>query len=170
VPLTPVGREQAARAAVFLRARFAPARIVSSPMTRAHQTAEIIAAALALPIELEPDLRERSLGDLHGHSYDAVLTTPGYGSLPYQEWRPPAGETLIEVRERAGPALAAIARGSIGRDVVVVSHAGAIRSCWAHVEGDWHGVPDEDIPNCSVLVVPHDGVEFGEPELLLSSS
>ena len=52
VPLTQRGREQAERAAALLRARFAPARIVSSPFTRAQQTAEIIASALVLPIEI----------------------------------------------------------------------------------------------------------------------
>lgn len=167
-PLSPAGREQAARTAAFLLARFAPARIVSSPFARAHQTAEIIAAAFALPIEVEPDLREQSLGELHGRPYDAALETPGYASLPRWEWRPPEGETLIEVRERAGRALGAIARASIARDVVVVSHAGAIQSCWAHIEGTWQHVPD--IPNGSVVLVAHDGARFGEPEILPVSS
>jgi probable phosphoglycerate mutase len=167
VPLTSLGREQAARTAAFLRASFAPGRVVSSPFARALQTAEIIASDLGLPIGLEPDLREQFLGELHGQSYDAALATPGYDCLPRWEWRPPAGETLVEVRERMGRALAAIARESIGRDVVVVSHAGAIQSGWAHVEGSWENVPE--IPNCAVVLVPHDGAGFGEPRLLVSS-
>ena len=168
VPLTPAGREQAERAAAFLRARFAPVRVVSSPFTRARQTAEIIASALAVPVELEAALREQFLGALHGQSYDAAPATPGYESLARWEWRPPGGETLLEVQARAVPALLAIARASLGRDVVVTSHAGTIQAVWAHVEGGWQDVPY--VPNGSVVVVEHDGAELGEPELLLPSS
>jgi len=167
VPLTPAGREQAARAAAFLQAEFAPARIVSSPFTRAHQTAEIIAATLRLPIELEPELREQFLGELHGQPYDAALATPGYDSLPRWEWRPPAGETLVEVRERASRALLALAGEARQRDVVVVSHAGTIQSCWAHIEDSWESVPY--IPNCSIVRVALDAAGFGVPELLTPS-
>jgi broad specificity phosphatase PhoE len=72
------------------------------------------------------------------------------------------------VQLRAVPALLAIARASIGQDIVVASHAGTIQSCWAHVEGGWEAVPY--VPNCSVVLVEHDGTEFGEPELLAISS
>ena len=167
-PLSPAGREQAERAAAFLRARFAPVRIVSSPFTRAQQTAEIIASGLALPIEIEPALREQFLGALHGQPYDAARATPGYESLARWEWRPPGGETLVEVQTRAVPALLAIARASIGMDVVVTSHAGTIQACWAHVDGGWLHVPH--VPNCGVVLVEHDGAELGEPELLSASS
>jgi probable phosphoglycerate mutase len=166
-PLSATGRDQAGRAAAFLRARFAPMRIISSPFTRARQTAEIISAALSAPIEFEPALREQFLGLLHGQPYDAAPATPGYESLSRWEWRPPGGETLLEVQARAVPALLAIARASLGRDVVVTSHAGTIQSCWAHLEGSWLHVPH--VPNGSVILVEHDGGEFGEPELLLAN-
>jgi probable phosphoglycerate mutase len=169
-PLSPLGRVQAARTGTLLRERFAPVRIVSSPFARARQTAEIIASALgfALPIEVEPSVREQHLGELHGQPFDAALRTPGFDSLSRWEWRPPGGETLIEVQTRAVPALRAIARSSLGRDVVVTSHSGTIQAFWAHVEGSWEGVPP--VPNCSVVLVEHDGAEFGEPELLSLSS
>jgi probable phosphoglycerate mutase len=167
-PLSPLGREQAARTATLLRARFAPVRIVSSPFARARETAEIIAAEFALPIEIDPALREQSLGELHGQPFDAALATPGYATLVRWEWRPPAGETLIEVQKRAVPALLAIARASVGVDVVVASHSGTIQSCWAHVERSWEGVPP--VPNCSIVLLEHDGDEFAEPELLVASS
>jgi broad specificity phosphatase PhoE len=72
------------------------------------------------------------------------------------------------VQTRAVPALRAIARRTIGMDVVVTSHSGTIQAFWAHVEGSWEGVPP--VPNCSVVLVEHDGAEFGEPELLVASS
>lgn len=164
VPLTPAGREQAERVAAFLRAHFEPARIVSSPFTRAWQTAEIIATTLALTIEVEPDLREQFLGALHGQSYDAALVTPGYDTLPRWDWRPPEGETLAEVRVCATSVLATIARASSGLDVVAVSHAGTIQSAWAEVEGSWESVPP--IPNGSIVRIDYDASGFCEPTLL----
>ncbi len=166
-PLSPAGREQAGRAAAFLRARFAPMRIISSPFTRAQETAEIIASSLAMPIDLEPAVREQFLGTLHGQPYDAALSAPGFESLPRWQWRPPGGETLLEVQARAVPALLAIARATVGMDVVVTSHSGTIQAFWAHVEGSWEAVPP--VPNCSVVLVEHDGAQFAEPELLLPS-
>ncbi len=151
-----------------LRARFAPVGIVSSPFTRAHQTAEIIASTLELPIEIEPEVREQFLGELHGQPYDAALATPGFETLPRWEWRPPAGETLLEVQRRAVGALLRIAGEWVGADVVVTSHAGTIQSCWAHVARDWQAAPH--VPNCGVVVIEHDGRELARPELLLASS
>jgi broad specificity phosphatase PhoE len=49
--------------------------------------------------------------------------------------------------------------------VVVTSHAGTIQSFWAHVEGSWESVPP--VPNCSVVLLEHDGAEFGEPRLFV---
>lgn len=167
VPLTTAGREQAQRTAAFLRPLVRAPRLVSSPYARARQTAEILAAQLGCAIELEHDLREQSLGELHGQPYEAALTTPGYDAQPRWAWRPPAGETLLEVQARAARALAALARASVGRDLVAVSHAGTIQSCWAHIDGSWEGVPY--VPNCAVVRVAHDGVEFGEPELVLAT-
>jgi probable phosphoglycerate mutase len=165
-PLSALGREQAERTAAFLRAKFAPLRIVSSPFARARETAEIIASAIPVPIELESALREQSLGLLHGQPYESALTAPGYDTLARWLWRPPEGETLVEVQTRAVPAFTAIARASRGTDIVITSHSGTIQSLWAHIEGSWESVPP--VPNCSVVLVEHDGVEFGAPELLVS--
>lgn len=57
--LTETGREQALAAAEVLRPR-AVKRLIASPYTRALETAHIIADALALPITVEPLVRERA--------------------------------------------------------------------------------------------------------------
>jgi broad specificity phosphatase PhoE len=57
-PLTPEGRAQANRAAQAL-ADMGIARIVVSPYTRALQTAAPIAEALAVPVLVNPIIRER---------------------------------------------------------------------------------------------------------------
>ena len=92
VPLTARGEEQARRAARWMRSRHAAARVVSSPYTRARQTADIIAKVLDVPIVIEEDLRERDYGRLAGLAY--TTPRPGYDRERYWTWRPDGGETL----------------------------------------------------------------------------
>jgi 2,3-bisphosphoglycerate-dependent phosphoglycerate mutase len=63
--LTPLGREQAARAAEALFDEPITA-IYSSPLKRARETAEPIAAKLQLPINFIPEIAERNWGVLEG--------------------------------------------------------------------------------------------------------
>ncbi len=59
-PLTDLGREQAGHAADALVGR-GVVRLLSSPATRARQTAEIIGERLGLEVEIEPLLLEKGL-------------------------------------------------------------------------------------------------------------
>ncbi len=56
-PLSEIGRSQAAQAAAIVAA-FHPLRLYSSPLVRAHQTAELIGQQLRLPVRVDGDLRE----------------------------------------------------------------------------------------------------------------
>ena len=162
--LTARGAAQAERAAERIQQLFAPVRLVTSPYTRARQTAEIIAQRIDLPIETESDLREQFLGLLHGEPYESALSSPGFEELSRGEWRPPDGETLLEVQARALPVIRALAARSPASDVVAVCHAGTIHSIWAHSAGGWEST--SGISNAGILVIPHDGQRLGPPELL----
>lgn len=61
-PLTDLGREQAQHAAESLAGR-GVVRLLSSPATRALETAEIIGAHLGLDVEVEPLLLEKGLDE-----------------------------------------------------------------------------------------------------------
>jgi broad specificity phosphatase PhoE len=65
IPLNETGLEQAKQAAVKMRHR-GIVSIVSSPLSRARVTAEIVAEALGVDVILEPDLREVSWGVQEG--------------------------------------------------------------------------------------------------------
>ena len=66
IPLNDNGRAQA-RAAAPALARMAPvATIVSSDLSRAHETAQIIAEAMGADVVTDPRLRERSYGVWEG--------------------------------------------------------------------------------------------------------
>lgn len=71
MPLSAVGRQQAAKVASEL-AGASIDRIVSSPLRRAEQTAEAVAAALGLLVELDGRLRERVFPPLYGRRYDDI--------------------------------------------------------------------------------------------------
>lgn len=155
VPLTDVGQEQVRAAGELIAARYAPARVVSSPFRRARQTAEIIATALRLPVTVEEDLRERSYGALAGQPYGAARGAAGYDPTAYWTWCPPGGgETLVDVARRAGAALDRVARTASDGDVVVVSHGAVMMGLWWHVTGAWR--PGRVARNAGVIVVEHD--------------
>jgi len=157
VPLTDVGHEQARSVAQKLAQRHEPQRVVASPFTRARQTADAIAGHFALPVELEPDLREQSFGVFAGQPYTAMLTDASYHEGPRWAWRPAGGESLLDVAQRAVPAFERIAQAARG-DTIVVSHGGVMLALCAHVLGTWEGL--EVTPNCGVVVVERNASQY----------
>ncbi len=156
-PLTDRGRLEARRTAERLLSRYAPAAIYSSPFERARQTAAEIARLAELPVRLVDALREQSFGVLHGQPYEAFRREAASGGLDRFRLRPPGGETLLEVAERAGPALDRIAGCHAGEDVVVVSHGGVMAALRGFARGDFR-TPPEPTPNAEGFVLergPH---------------
>ena len=131
-PLTRLGIEQAGTAARQLT-RVGAARIVSSPMTRALQTAAVIASRLSLVVEVDIDLREWLPDDTFGwRSHAEVLAAAEDFERCAGEW--PAGqrrawEPLAQVRDRASAALARwLPEGDGDRVLVAVCHEMVIRA------------------------------------------
>ncbi len=155
IGLTERGAEQARVAGRRIAAEFRPGAIVASSFRRARLTAELIAAEVGYvgPVEVEPDLRERSIGELAGAPYDAMHRHPTYRHDRFWEWRPEGGESLEDVAQRAGLALERIALAHPARDVVVVSHGGTMLALCAHVERGW--LRPRVARNCEVVVVRH---------------
>lgn len=131
-PLNDAGRRQAEAVAARVAA-YAPERVISSPLLRTVQTAEVVAAACGLPVDVEHRLIEVDYGD-----YDGVP----FAELPsdlVRRWRteadfaPPGGESLASVGVRMAR-LAEEILVDLGRaPVVAVSHVSPIKAavCWA---------------------------------------
>lgn len=128
IPLNDTGREQARAAAESLQAGSWEA-IVSSPLSRARETAQIIADGLG--IELGPaydDLIERDYGVAEGVvESEAEERWPGKSA--------PGVESLDSVVERGRRALARIADDYGDRDVLIVCHGTLIRYTLAALAG-----------------------------------
>ena len=109
-----------------------------TPLSRTRRTAEAIFAAGYPSTEpaIEPDLIEQSLGAWQGLPHAELpprLTLPKHAFWPLAgDERPPGGETMAEVIARVGAALERLAVQHAERDVVIVSHGGAIRAAVAH--------------------------------------
>ena len=152
VPLTPLGREQAGTAARALTGRRIAA-VHSSDLLRAEQTAGVIAAALGLPVQPDPELREQSYGSLEGLPSAEVLAAAPY-DFTDPDARAPGGESLRQVHHRIGTALGAYAQRYRGRECVLVSHGDTIRVALAWLDGRGPGdVPWRETPNGSVTTV-----------------
>jgi len=128
IPLNDAGRAQAHEAAVLLRDGGWEV-VVSSPLVRARETAEIIAADLG--IELGPSypmLVERDYGVLEGDSSSEAVARH-----PNRDY--PGAETLESVVARGTEGLRQIAADYPARDTVIVCHGTIIRYTLASLAG-----------------------------------
>lgn len=134
VPLNETGREQAALTGNRLaRVRFRA--IYSSDMSRARETAEIIAAASASAppdVVFDARLREVAFGELEGMTW-AEIEARGSGLHVRQDqrdldYRPEGGESYRELLDRLGEFAATLEERHPADDVLVVGHGAALRA------------------------------------------
>ncbi|HIP96967.1 MAG TPA: histidine phosphatase family protein, partial [Anaerolineae bacterium] len=126
LPLNDVGVAQAQALADRL-ADEPIAAIYSSPLQRAHETAEIIAQPHDLPVHALEGLTSMDYGDWQGRPVAEVAEVD---PELYRLWREkphrirfPGGETLDDLRDRAMAALQdTLARHSDGETILVVTH------------------------------------------------
>jgi probable phosphoglycerate mutase len=132
VPINANGRAQALAVADTLR-RAGIGAVASSDLSRAHETARIVAESLGVAVSyLDADLRERAFGVFEG------LTREECERLYPQAWKAWREERRVPDGAEAehllaGRATAAIARAAerIARDgspVLVVTHGGPLRA------------------------------------------
>jgi len=128
--LTEDGRGQIAAAARRLAALGSISAVVTSPLRRTRESAEIVADALHLPVDVDDDLVELDFGTLEGMSWvEAQAAFPdqlsAFRSSPGNT--APGGESISGVRARMDNALARIRSKHEGRDVAVLTHMTPIK-------------------------------------------
>ena len=128
--LTEQGRRQAQALACRLEGS-KTARLLSSPLARARQTAKLLSSVLDVPAEVAPELREFDCGELEGRSNAEAWTehmalVRGWLLDGYGERRIAGGESLLDVRNRFVPFVTAVCASTLpGQgDIVFVGHAG----------------------------------------------
>jgi ribonuclease H / adenosylcobalamin/alpha-ribazole phosphatase len=129
-PLTERGREQARQLADALRA-YPLAAIYSSPLTRARETANAIAAPPELETRVEDDLREGHFGAWENLTRTQVREADAAALAAWEagtDVAPPGGESLEAVRARSVACATRLAARHMGEMVALVSHVGPIKA------------------------------------------
>lgn len=166
IPLNETGIAQARDAAAVID----PADwdlILTSPLSRARDTAQIVAEVNGLGDALvETLLLERSFGEAEG--------------LGHEEWKAkyadtnvvPGGESLSELETRANQLLDKLAIEHAGKRVLAVSHGALIRKLLRIVSAGEFPRDGERLGNASMSIFVHDGtawsIERYEPRTLHS--
>lgn len=149
VPLSDKGREQIRRAAQFLRrdlraadGSLPPLRLISSPLSRCRESAALVRGALRAddgslpPLLVDDELAEIALGQWEGLPREEIRRR-----FP-TEWEargtdlahvaPPGGESFAGAQQRALAAVRRLAADYPDESLLLLSHAGLIRSLMAH--------------------------------------
>jgi probable phosphoglycerate mutase len=135
-PLSERGLAQATSVAAVLGRNGRISRIISSPLSRAVDTAAALSTGLA--VELDERWIEVDYGEFDGRPISTVPAGIWTRWRSDPDFRPPRGETLAEAGVRVRTACAELfaidGEGARGPgDVVVVSHMSPIKAatCWA---------------------------------------
>ena len=167
VPLNQTGIEQVTRAAAML-AEHSWDVILSSPLGRAKQSAEIIQRSLGLSqSKIEPLLLERAFGIGEG--------------MDYKTWQEqfahldsiPGAESASSVAERSRKLLEFMEREYQGAKVLAVSHGALIRFVLSEVTNGEVPPKGERLQNASLHLLRHQGsweLEAWAPEPLGQSN
>lgn len=141
IPLNDTGRQQAREAGAMLRERLeaaSPIVAASSDLSRARETAEIIAGELGIAApRTYPALRERGYGEAEGVTDTEFLERWG----PWNRAVVPGAEAWSDVRVRAIAGLREAIRDArrmtypAAPSLVIVSHGALIRELIRHATG-----------------------------------
>jgi probable phosphoglycerate mutase len=131
------GREEAADVAGRIARLPRVARVYSSPLERAQETASVIAAAAGLPVTVEPGLLECDYGDWTGLPLKDLRRRPEWKTIQRYPsgFRFPGGESFTEMQTRMTGTLARLVAAHPGDTLVAVSHADPIKTAVAHALG-----------------------------------
>ncbi|WP_431952336.1 bifunctional RNase H/acid phosphatase [Actinacidiphila sp. bgisy167] len=129
--LSEKGRRQAQRVADALAARGTVQAVVTSPLARCRQTAQLVADRLGLDVRVDEGLRETDFGAWEGLTFAEVKERhPAEldAWLGSAKAAPPGGESFAAVARRVALARDKLIARYAGRTVLVVTHVTPIKT------------------------------------------
>jgi broad specificity phosphatase PhoE len=155
VPLDATGREQAA-ALAEVAAGVRIASLWCSPLRRARETADVVAARIGLePVE-DARFAETDTGDWTDRSFADVHAEDPEGFARFERsdptFRYPGGESFAEQSKRVQAGLAALRAQQSVLPALVVCHRGVIRLALAVALGD-ETAGGREIANASLVTL-----------------
>lgn len=151
-PLTDLGRQQAGMAAAWLKGHgVVPDKVVSSPLGRAMDTAQLVACEL-----LGPDAAAEPCEGIIERCYGSFEEGP-HGALPTDVWDP--GEDLVPfggegsqaLQERMVDALTNLMSSEGIETLLAVSHGSASRQFIKAAAPEGFELPAK-LPNCAIMI------------------
>jgi broad specificity phosphatase PhoE len=155
VPLDDTGREQA-RALAERVSEVEVRALVCSPLARARETADIVAARIGIAPKEDARFAETDTGDWTGRSFAEVKAEDPEGFHRFQvsdpAFRYPGGESFAEQSDRVQDGLRDLRARPDGLPALVVCHRGVIRLALAVATGD-HTAGGRDIANATLVTL-----------------
>ena len=149
IPMNQTGIEQVKLAAQAIRAEDWDV-VLTSPLSRARQTAEIIASQHGYTEIIEQELLiERSFGEAEGLSHEQWRAK--YSNLDVI----PGGESRTQLADRSKLLLETISKELAGKRVLAISHGALIRALIAIASNNELPRDGERLGNASLNVVKH---------------
>lgn len=165
-PLTDLGRKQAGMAAAWLESHdVVPDKVVSSPLGRAMDTAQLVATELLGPdaaVESCEGIIERCYGSFEEGPHDALPTDvwdPGEDLVPF------GGEGSQALKARMVDTLTNIMGADGVETLLAVSHGSASRQFIKAAAPEDFELPRK-LPNCAIMIFDFDEAKpqaEGEP-------
>ena len=129
IPLSELGLAQARRLAEALVDE-PLAAIYSSDLSRARQTAEALAGAQRLSVQIDPGLRERAFGAFEGLSWEQIAQDHPEDSARWRRREPDfqvgGGESLVTFSARCLAAARRAVAAHPGQSIALVAHGGVL--------------------------------------------
>ena len=153
VPLT-MSQEEACTD-VLNTAPFVPTVVYSSDLPRCMELAKLLASYWCVPHNIDRRLREISMGEWEGKSYDSLLDDPRW-NVWCENWlteRPPDGESLLDLQTRVQSWLDDT---EITSQTLLVSHAGVARTLHRISGKSWLKAMQEPIVHLRWQRIPRD--------------
>ena len=155
VPLDATGREQAA-ALAEAATKVEIATLWCSPLRRARETADIVAARIGLKPHEDLRFAETETGEWTGRSFAEIKAEDPEGFARFQRsdptFRYPGGESFAEQSARVQVGLADLRARPAALPALVVCHRGVIRLALAVALGD-EGAGASEIANASLVTL-----------------
>ncbi len=159
-PLNATGREQVEALGRHLMGVQID-HIIASPMQRAYGTACAIARYHQLDVVRSPLIVEWNCGALDGLPADEFNEKMLGSGLPLSQFRPTGGETLTEVRQRAGVFINQVLAQYDQRTVLICSHGDFMRALVSLMRGiTVEEVARIHFDNASYSIADHDDQEW----------
>ena len=165
IPLNDRGRSQA-QALIRTVSRLQIDSVLSSDLSRAHESARIVADALKTPVLKDSRLREIHLGKLQGMSKGEIIAQYG-DRFSHQLRHTPlsdadigelGAESLQDILKRSAEAIDHHLQETQSRRLLIVTHGGVLRRWIQSAIHDKSYPPP--IPNCVIFPLQYEKQEW----------